>query len=121
MFDRALELDSHFHEVGALFSGDDIPVEKLVPHDTVGAALSIMHLKNYSQMPVLEDEHVLGVFSLRSLAKNLPQTKNQKIDPLDLYVEDLLEKIPFVTVKDSMYEILKYLDEYEAVLVGREN
>jgi len=104
-----------FHEVGCLFPGETT-VETLEPSTSVKDALAVMLEKNYSQMPVVEDGIVRGVFSLRSLAANIGRLA--KLDVASLPVEELMEQIPYVSVKDSLHRIWTQLNQYDALLVG---
>lgn len=104
-----------FHDVGCLFPGETT-VETLEPSSIVKDALAIMLEKNYSQMPVVEAGVVRGVFSLRSLAASVGRLG--KMDFASLPVEELMEQIPYVSVKDSLHGILAQLNLYDALLVG---
>jgi len=69
----------------------------------------------YSQVPVIEDGRVRGVFSLWSLAHHLLGAPN--LSPHDLAVEDVMEQIPDVTVADPLERVLEHLNRHDAVLV----
>lgn len=104
-----------FHEVGCLFPGETT-VDTLEPSRSVKDALAIMLEKNYSQMPVVETGIVRGVFSYRSLAANV--VRMAKLDIASLPVEEVMEQIPYVSVKDSLHSILAQLNQHDALLVG---
>lgn len=104
-----------FHEVGRLFSGEVTPVT-VSPSDTVDAALRLMQEHRYSQLPVVENGDVRGVFSLWSLARLVEQAPT-KLDILNVEVEEAMETIPSVTVRDSLHSIMALLDRHEALIV----
>lgn len=106
--------DRPFHEVGNLFPGET-HVEWIPPDTSVSEALRIMLEKRYSQLPVIENGIVRGVFSLWSLAHliaTVPALHTQ-----DLLVEDVMETLPSVTVTDSLHSVLSSLEQHEALLV----
>jgi CBS domain-containing protein len=103
-----------FHDVGSIFPSD-VEVESVRPATTVVEALHIMATKRFSQLPVIEDGRLRGVFSLWSLASHL--IGSPMLAPQDLAVEDIMEKLPEVTVDDSLDLVLELLDRHEALLV----
>lgn len=110
--------DSPFHEVGSVFPGE-VNVVSVPPHTSVGTALQLMLEKRFSQLPVMENGEVLGVFSLWSLAQNLVLAPGIKIEALlkTMEVGELMEQLPKVTVRESIHSILGHLERHEAVLV----
>jgi len=105
---------SPFHDVGSIFP-DDIDLVSVEPSTTVADALRLMAPNRYSQVPVIGDGRVRGVFSLWSLAHHLMDAPN--VSPHDLSVEDVMEQIPDVTVDDPLDRVLEHLDRRDAVLV----
>jgi len=86
-------------------------------------ALKIMNERRFSQLPIVVNRAVLGVFSHRSYSHAVVRhaqrtTKNQKFDPLELLVEDCLEKPTFAHVTDEFVEWFEFIDEHNFVLVG---
>jgi CBS domain-containing protein len=110
--DRYIDL---FHEVGKIFP-DEVELKVVSPETPVPDALREMIQYRYSQLPVLEGESVRGVFSLWSLAKHLVSVP--AISLADLFVEDVMEQLPTVTVESSLHSTLSALREHEAVLVA---
>lgn len=106
---------SPFHDVGRIFP-DDVDVCFVEPSMSVADALSLMAPKRYSQVPVIADGRVRGVFSLWSLTYQLLAAPD--LSPLDLAVEDVMESIPSVTVDDPLDLVLEHLNLHDAVLVG---
>lgn len=107
--------DKPFDEVGDLFPGET-RVESVSGDTRVVDALAIMLEKRYSQVPVMDSGVVRGVFSLRSLGQQVAIAPALKIE--SLLVEDVMEELPFVTVKDSLHYTLGMLDRHEALLVN---
>jgi predicted transcriptional regulator len=105
---------SPFHDVGCIFP-DDVELCWVEPSTTVAEALRLMAPNRYSQVPVIADGRVRGVFSLWSLAQQLLAAPN--LAPLELAVEDVMERIPAVTVDDPLDLVLEHLNRHDAVLV----
>lgn len=105
---------SPFHDVGSIFPSD-IDLVSVEPSTTVAEALELMAPNRYSQVPVIENDHVRGVFSLWSLAQHLMNVPN--LLPQDVAVEEVMEQIPHVTVDDSVDDLLDHLNRHDAVLV----
>ncbi len=110
--------DSHFHDVGSVFPGE-VNVVSVAPETPAGDALRLMLEKRFSQLPVVENGEVLGVFSLWSLTQHLVLSPGIKVEAVlkDMEVGDLMEQLPRITVKESLYSILHLLDRNDAVLV----
>jgi CBS domain-containing protein len=106
---------SPFQDVGRIFPGDVRPV-CVEPSTTMDEALRVMVANRYSQLPVTSGGEVRGVFSLWSLAHHLIDSPN--LAPHDLAVEDVMERLPFVTVQDSLDLVLEHLSRHDAVLVS---
>ncbi|MGE3834542.1 MAG: CBS domain-containing protein [Acidimicrobiia bacterium] len=106
--------DSPFHDVGSIFPGD-VELCSVAPSTTVTEALRLMAPNRYSQVPVIENGRVRGVFSLWSLAHHLLGSPN--LAPNDLAVEDVMERLPVVTVEDPLDLVLEHLNRHDAVLV----
>jgi CBS domain-containing protein len=107
--------ESPFHDVGSVFP-DDIGLVQVEPSTTVSEALQLMAPKRYSQVPVIRNGTVCGVFSLWSLAQHLMDFPN--LLPQDLDVGDIMEQLPEVTVNDALDQLLEHLNRHDAVLVN---
>src|SRR5271167_408890 len=94
---------SPFHDVGSVFP-TDVDLCSVEPTTTVTEALTLMAPNRYSQVPVIADGRVRGVFSLWSLAHHLLNAPN--LAPQNLAVEDVMERIPSVTVDDPLDLVL---------------
>jgi hypothetical protein len=110
--------DNPFHDVGSVFPGE-VSIEHVKPRTPAGEAIKLMLEKRFSQLPVIENGEVLGVFSLWSLTQHLVLSPGIKVDTLlkDMEVGELMEQLPKVTVKDSVHSILGLLERHDAVLV----
>ncbi|MDP9315045.1 MAG: CBS domain-containing protein [Chloroflexota bacterium] len=109
-----------FHRVNNI-----IPQEQrlvTVNADTsVGEALDLLRRFGFSQIPVVEGNEVLGVFSYRSFSFGIIEMKDVKIDVQSLPVEEFLEHMEFVQVYDELPTCFKLLDRDNAVLVGNQS
>jgi hypothetical protein len=111
--------DSPFHDVGSVFPGE-VSIVSVTPQTPAGEALKLMLEKRFSQLPVMENGEVIGVFSLWSLAQNLVLSPGIKVETLlkNMEVGELMEQLPKVTVMESVHSILGLLERHEAVLVN---
>lgn len=109
-----------FHFVRSL-----IPEEQDVlcvsPDTTVSEAIQKMEQHHFSQLPVVEGNAVLGVFSYRSFATRLLRMGQLKAFPGDVTVDEFVERFNFVQLSDNWEHILSSLDTDDAVLVGSHN
>jgi len=106
-----------FHLVKSLIpEGQDLVV--VLPEMTVAEAIQLMEKRDFSQLPVIAGQAVLGVFSFRSLALRL--LKMGKIGEHfgDLRVDEFVEKFKFVQLSDNWESIVDHLDSDDGVLVG---
>lgn len=103
-----------FHEVGRLFPAET-SVRTVPSGTTVAEALQIMLENRYSQLPIVDEGRLRGVFSLWSLARQIASTPALKLS--DVTVEDVMEQLPTVTVEHSLHDVLALLAHYEALLV----
>jgi CBS domain-containing protein len=89
------------------------------PEMTVARALQLMRKHNFSQLPVVAGDDVLGVFSFRSLTMQLLEMGPMKEHFGDLPVDEFMEQFRFVQPSDTWESLLSYLDSDDGVLVGR--
>ena len=69
-----------------------------------------MQTHGYSQIPVVENNEVLGVFSYRSLAQaaagaTLNDWTAQRCAPGDLPVDEFMEQFDYFRVKEEMSKV----------------
>jgi CBS domain-containing protein len=85
----------------------------------VGSALDLMRAHDYDQLPVVTAaQRVIGVFTYRSMAAGLPMLRN---NALNATVEDHLEEMRFVRASQDLGEVLTFLEQGNALLVGDED
>jgi hypothetical protein len=104
-----------FHLVNSLLP-DEQSVVSVRPGTSVREALALMRHYGFSQLPVMEGELVVGVFSHRSFASWAAEQGSMTLDRLD--VDDCLEDFEFVRATAELESMFKYLDRDGAVLVG---
>jgi predicted transcriptional regulator len=92
-----------------------------VPHDSwVREAIDLMHLHAFSQLPVeADDGSVVGLFSYKSLARNLGKF-NASEDILSKRAGDLVDEPYFVRPTESLSTIIDRLNIDGAILIGSE-
>jgi len=84
----------------------------------VKEALEVMRKGNISQVPVIEGDEVLGVFSYRSFAQGSRKLPANHKDILSLPVEEFIEDLKFAQITDELKSLLDEFDLKDAVLVG---
>lgn len=92
-----------------------------VPPDTpVFDALALMKERDFSQLPVLVEGEVIGVFSYRSFAQHVVELPKQE-NPLEMAVEDLLEPPRFARARSPLKRVLNILAHDGFVFIGEED
>lgn len=81
-------------------------------------ALALMRERNFSQVPVVEGNTVLGVFSYRSFAEGVARLLKIVRNPLALPVEEFTEDLKFAQITDELDMLLDEFDLKDAMLVG---
>lgn len=111
-------LNDLFHLVyKALPEGQDL--EKIPLNTSVAEAFQIMDEKKFSQLLVVTGGMVLGVFSYRSFVNNLSNLPiNERTPLLDMPVEEFMEDLKFVHMKDQMDFLIDELEGKDGVLLG---
>jgi len=99
---------------------DEQEIKTISPITKVREALQLMREYSFNQLPVAEGDHVLGVFSYRSLSEGLSKLPQQESKPLDLPVEEFLEDLKFARITDELEALFDEFDLKDAVLVGNE-
>lgn len=103
---------------------DEQELITIEPRTEVLKAFKLMKKYNYSQLPVVLNDEVLGIFSYRSFAQNLSKlikTENEKIEISTLIVENFIEKLEFKSVQDEFKDVINILNKDDAVLIGEPN
>ena len=106
-----------FHRLNRVIP-EDQKVHTIAPTTKVAEALHAMKNFGYSQLPVVEGEEVLGLFSYRSLAEGVAGATKWKRPIAELPVEEFVEKADFARVTDEFIAIFDRLDRNNAVLIG---
>ena len=105
-------------------------VRQLVPDDqemvtipigsSAGEALDLMSDNAFDQLPVVNPRNrVIGTFTYRSFAQGVRHVRAQD-DPRTALVDDLVEDLRFARPSDDVEQVLPWIDEDNAVLVGDE-
>jgi len=117
--DLAAEL---FHRINRIIPQDQ-KVLFVPPDCRVRDAVALMRKHGYSQVPVVQNGEVLGVFSFRSLAQEaanstLEDWTRQKCAPGDLLVDEFLEQFEFARVTEEMSRAFDAMDRDNGILIG---
>jgi predicted transcriptional regulator len=120
---RELDLASElFHRINRIIPEDQV-VLTVPPNRRVRDAVALMREHGYSQVPVVENDEVLGVFSFRSFAKGaanatLEEWTKQKTAPGDLPVDEFLEQFAFARVTEEINSVFDAMDRDNGILIG---
>jgi hypothetical protein len=82
------------------------------------AALTQLQKHNFSQVPVVAQGMVLGVFSYRSFASGVVTHLRPQVRLERLNVDEFLEQVRYVQPRDDIDSVLASLVKDNAVLVG---
>lgn len=104
-----------FHLVNSLLP-DEQSIVSVRPGTLVREALVLMRQYGFSQLPVMEGDLVVGIFSYRSFATRAAGKRTVALDRLE--VDDCLEDFEFVRTNAELEAMFEYLDRDGAVLVG---
>lgn len=120
---KELDLASElFHRINRVIPQD----QKLMivkPSCLAREAVALMQKHGYSQVPVVDNGEVLGVFSFRSFARHaagttLDEWTKQKCAPGDLRVDDCLEQFKFARVTEEWISVFEAMEHDNGVLIG---
>jgi predicted transcriptional regulator len=119
LLDLASEL---FHRINRIIPYDQVMLT-VPPNCRVRDAVELMRKHGYSQVPVVENDEVLGVFSFRSFAQDaasatLEDWQKQKAAPGDLPVDEYLEQFEFARVTEEMNRVFDAMDRDNGILIG---
>jgi predicted transcriptional regulator len=106
-----------FHRLNRVIPENQM-VTKVAPTTKIADALKLMKKTGFSQLPVVEGDAVLGIFSYRSFADGIARIKKARSEIGDLTVEEFVEKAQFARVTDEFNAIFDWLDRDNAVLMG---
>jgi CBS domain-containing protein len=91
------------------------------PEKPVATALALMHEHNFSQVPVVAGNEVLGIFSYKSFTERVTKLPQNTPNLLDLPVEEFLDDLRFARITDILTKIIDEFELKDAVLVGSED
>jgi predicted transcriptional regulator len=120
---KELDLASElFHRINRVIPQDQ-SLLTVAPSCRAREAVALMQQHGYSQVPVVDNGEVLGVFSFRSFARHaagttLDEWTRQKCAPGDLRVDDCLEQFQFARVTEEMVSVFDAMDRDNGVLIG---
>lgn len=120
---KELDLASElFHRINRVIPQDQ-SVLTIPPSCQVRDAVELMRKHGYSQIPVVKNGEVLGVFSFRSFAQEaasatLEEWTKQKCAPGDLPVDEFLEEFEFARVTEEMCRVFDAMDRDNGILIG---
>jgi len=112
-------LSGLFHVVNRILPEDQVLIS--VRPDTKAAdALKLMEEHGFSQIPVVEGNSVLGLFSYRAFALELANSTTLKLDPTSLSVEEFLEHDTpeYASLDDEFRGLISILDKKGAVVIS---
>lgn len=121
--DQVTNMDSftkHFHRLNRVLRVDQVLI-KVSPTETVAEAFKLMRKGRFSQLPVVEGNAVLGLFSYRSFSERLVRLKKIRNDVGNMPVEEFLEKVEYARVTDEFSSVHAALDRDDAVLMGEQD
>jgi predicted transcriptional regulator len=120
---KELDLASElFHRINRIIP-ENQKLLTISPTCAVRDAVALMRKHGYSQLPVVNNGEVLGVFSFRSFAREaaratLEEWQKQKIAPGDLPVDEFLEQFEFARVTEEMDHVFDAIDRDNGILIG---
>lgn len=120
---KELDLASElFHRINRIIPQNQVLLT-VPPSCRANQAVVLMLEHGYSQLPVVDNGEVLGVFSFRSFARDAARTTldewtKQKCAPGDLRVDDCMEQFQFARVTEEMVGVFDAMDRDNGVLVG---
>jgi CBS domain-containing protein len=109
-----------FHRLNRVLP-EDQELVKVSPGVKVSEALQLMRKHRYSQLPVVDGTHVVGVFSYRSFADRVIRLHIPTGKLGELLVDDCYEKIHFAKPDDEFATLFDQLDKDNAILIGEPN
>ena len=120
---KELDLASElFHRINRIIPQNQVLLT-VPPSCRARDAVALMQQHGYSQVPVVDNGEVLGVFSFRSFARyaaaaTLEEWTRQKLAPGDLRVDDCLEQFQFARVTEEWLSVFDAMDRDNGVLIG---
>jgi len=115
-------LDDVFHRVNRIIP-EHQELVTVDPSCPASDAIALMLKHGYSQVPVIANGNVLGVFSFRSFAREAVGGTTEdwvrsKSSPGELAVDEFLEQWSFARVQDDMVQVFGAVNEDGGILIG---
>lgn len=79
-------------------------------HSLIGEAIRVMVEKGFLHLPILEDGHLIGVFSPNALFLYLAEEKHTEGRVIDLKMDDLMDYVPINKHISEFYEFASRKD-----------
>lgn len=108
-----------FHRVSRLIQ-EEQEIVKIPPEMTAEEALAKMKESNFSQLPVMVNGEVLGMFSYRSFSLKMSELDAKVNEALNMPVHEMLEKPTYAWIDDEFTSIIEDLDRKDVVLIGNQ-
>ena len=108
-----------FHSLGRILP-EEQELITVDPSTPVKDAISIMKEHNFTQIPIVTGNQVLGVFSYRSFAEGITGLYTKERDICELPVEGFCEDLKFAMISDELGTLMDELELKDAVLLGSE-
>jgi predicted transcriptional regulator len=115
---EALSVTEQFHQVNNLIP-DDQELLTILPDTSVLKAIDLMREHRFSQLLVKQGDEVLGIFSYRSFSTLVASNGQANLDYGKLPVDEFIEPLRYVSVRDDLESTFEYLDRDDAILVGQ--
>jgi CBS domain-containing protein len=97
---------------------EDQELQYLSTNTSVEEALKRLKETGFSQMPVMHEGEIIGVFSFRSFALGALKFEDNRTNVLTLNVDEFLEELPYKSWDEPFEDVIDDLDRLDAVLVG---
>jgi predicted transcriptional regulator len=123
---KELDLASElFHRVNRIIPQDQ-KILTIPPNCRVRDAVALMRQHGFSQLPIVENGQVFGVFSYRSFSQNsvemtLDDWIRQRTSPGDLQVDEFMEQFEFARVTEELSRVFDAMDRDNGILIGAPN
>lgn len=105
-----------FHRINNILPDEEVIC---VEADTsVSEALALLAEHNFSQVPVLAGDTVIGMFSYRSFGRAAVEHCAEKVDIGELAVDDFVEPVQFVSINAGLPDTFDPLDQDNAMIAG---
>jgi predicted transcriptional regulator len=91
------------------------------PNESVENAIGLMLKEEYSQLPVMKRDKVVGVISYESLARTIfNYTESKSKPPAKVRAKDFMEKVSKIfSVEDDVINLLSTLADESYVLISK--